>query len=49
MNNNLTDVTTKDLVNELRKREGVDTSIVAPYAELTVKAEGPAVVMVIID
>lgn len=40
---------TKDLVEELRRREGVEASTLAPNVEATVKASGPAIVLVIID
>ena len=43
------DAKTCELVAELAKREGVEVSKVAPYAELAVKAEGPAIVLVVTD
>lgn len=45
----LSTVTTKDLVNELEKRRGVDTTIAEPYQDVTVKVNGPAIVLVVID
>ena len=40
---------TCDLVDELRKREGVETHIAVPYQDVTVSVNGPAVVLVVID
>lgn len=40
---------TCDLVDELRKREGVETHIAEPYQDVTVSVNGPAVVLVVID
>lgn len=37
------------LVNELSRREGVETSTLAPYTEATIKVSGPAKVLVVID
>lgn len=37
------------LVDELRKREGVETHIAEPYQDVTVPVNGPAVVLVVID
>ena len=37
------------LVDELRKREGVETHIAEPYQDMTVLVNGPAVVLVVID
>lgn len=37
------------LVDELRKREGVETHIAEPYQDMTVPVNGPAVVLVVID
>lgn len=45
----LKDVATCDLVAELKQREGVDTHIADPYQDITVTANGPAVVLVVID
>lgn len=41
--------TTKDLVEELMTREGVETKIVDPYVTETIIAEGPAIVFIVID
>ena len=40
---------TCDLVDELRKRDGVETHIAEPYQDVTVSVNGPAVVLVVID
>lgn len=45
----LTNIKTCDLVKELRKREGVETKIAEPYEDMTVKVNGPAIVLVVID
>ena len=37
------------LVDELKRREGVESVSLSPYAEATVPAEGPAVVLVVTD
>ena len=41
--------TTEQLVNELKKREGVETKIVEPYQDIELSVNGPAVVLVIKD
>ena len=45
----LSEFKTFDLVDELRKREGVETHIAEPYQDVTVSVNGPAVVLVVID
>lgn len=45
----ITKATTAALVEELKKREGVETHIAEPYADLEVKVNGPAIVLVVID
>ena len=42
-------IPTKFLVDELIKREGVETTIAEPYKDIEVKANGPAIVLVVID
>ena len=42
-------VSTKQLVAELKRREGVETIIAEPYQSIESKIEGPAIVMVIND
>ena len=41
----LSEFKTCDLVDELRKREGVETHIAEPYQDVTVSVNGPAVVI----
>jgi hypothetical protein len=45
----LKDFTTKELVEELTKREGVDKTTAAPYEEKIIEVSGPAVVLTVID
>lgn len=40
---------TCELVEELKKREGVETHIARPCEDMTVKANGPATVLVVTD
>lgn len=49
MNDYLQKVPTKDLVEELQKREGVETTTVEPYQDKTVSVNGPAIVLVVTD
>lgn len=42
-------LSTKELVEELKRREGVTATIAEPYEEKIVKIYGPAVALVIID
>ena len=46
---NLENVPTANLVTELRKRDGVETTIVEPYQDLAVSVNGPALVLVVTD
>ena len=45
----LKNVSTKELIDELRNREGVETTIAEPYEDVTVSTNGPAIVLVVID
>jgi hypothetical protein len=45
----LSNIKTCDLVNELKTREGVETTIAEPYEDKTVNVNGPAIVLAIID
>ena len=45
----LNQISTSCLVEELKKREGVETKVVEPYKNQTIKINGPAVVLVVID
>lgn len=41
--------TTKELVEELMTREGVEQKTVEPYEDYKVSVNGPAIVLVVID
>ena len=45
----LKDIQTCDLVEELKKREGVEVKIAEPHKDMSVSVNGPAVVLIIID
>lgn len=45
----LDNVSTKDLVEELRRREGVEATIAEPYEDVEIKVNGPAIVLVVTD
>ena len=45
----LKDVKTCELVEELKKREGVEVKIAEPYKDMSVSVNGPAVVLVVVD
>lgn len=47
--NELNKLTTKELVEELRRREGVKAIIVDPHTEKEIIVEGPAIILEIID
>ena len=40
---------TANLITELRKREGVETTVVEPYQDVAVSVNGPALVLVVTD
>ena len=44
----LSKISTKRLVDELRNREGVYTQIAGPYEPMTIDIDGPAIVLVVI-
>lgn len=46
---NLKDYPTRELVEELKTREGVEVTIAEPYQDVDVKVNGPAIVLVVID
>ena len=46
---NLQNVPTKFLVEELMQREGIETKIVPPYEPLNLADAGPCVVLVVRD
>lgn len=43
------DFKTCELVEELKKREAVETHMAEPYEDLTVTVNGPAIVLVVTD
>ena len=45
----LKDVKTCELVEELKKREGVEVKIAEPHKDMSVSVNGPAVVFVVVD
>lgn len=45
----LSNIPTCELVWELERREGVSTCVVDPYEDKTVSANGPAIILTIID
>lgn len=45
----LTDVSTKELVEELKRRSGTKTIIAEPHKDIEIKVNGPAIVLVVID
>lgn len=49
MSYSLAEISTKDLVEELKKREGVEATIVEPYRDDEVVVNGPSVVLVVTD
>ena len=42
-------VSTRDLVEELRQHEGVETTIAEPHKDTEIKVNGPAIVLVVVD
>lgn len=48
-NMELKEYSTRELVEELEKREGVKAHLAEPYRDLTVNVNGPALVLVVID
>lgn len=45
----LSDISTRELVDELRRRTGVEVSTLAPNVDASVEVSGPAIVLVVID
>ena len=45
----LKDVKTCELVEELKKREGVEVKIAEPHKHMAESVNGPAVVLVVVD
>lgn len=46
---NIKEFSTKELVDELKEREGVNTITAEPYEKNIVDLEGPVVVLVVTD
>ena len=42
-------IETKELVNELRNREGVEIKIIDPYENYVLEVSGPMIVIKVID
>lgn len=49
MSKRIDQITTKELVEELLKREGVEYKKVEPYADATISTNGPAILIKVID
>lgn len=45
----LANISTKELVEELKKREGVEIRYAEPYQNEEIKVYGPAIVLIVID
>ena len=45
----LSDYSTSELVNELKKRQGVEATIAEPYQDVKIGLNGPAVVLIVKD
>ena len=45
----LKDIQTCELVEELKKREGVEVKIAEPHKDMSVSVNGPAVVLIVVD
>lgn len=45
----LKDIKTCELVEELKKREGVEVKIAEPHKDMSVSVNGPAVVLIVVD
>ncbi|NLO52094.1 MAG: BC1881 family protein [Bacteroidales bacterium] len=46
---NLESFSTKELVEALKSREGVEVTIAEPYQDVEIKVNGPAIVLTVID
>lgn len=40
---------TQELVNELKKRKGVETEYTEPHQDKTITVNGPAIILVVTD
>lgn len=45
----LSQIPTKDLVDELRRRDGVKTTVAQPYEDGEARVNGPAIILVATD
>lgn len=45
----LKDIKTSELVDELSRREGVETEVAEPYQDKTISVNGPAVILTVTD
>ena len=45
----LKSIPTKELVEELKKREGVKAEYAEPYQDKSLSINGPAVILIIVD
>lgn len=45
----LKDIKTCELIEELKKREGVEVKIAEPHKDMSVSVNGPAVVLIVVD
>ncbi len=45
----LKNIPTKELVDELQQREGVNATIAEPHQDITIQVNGPAIVLTVTD
>ena len=45
----LKNIKTCELVEELKKREGVEVKIAEPHKDMALSVNGPAVVLIVVD
>ena len=45
----LKNIKTCELVEELKKREGIEVKIAEPHKDMAVSVNGPAVVLIVVD
>lgn len=45
----ISEIETRELVEELKKRSGVNIEVIEPYTEKIITVEGPMIVLKIID
>ena len=45
----LKSIPTKELVEELKKREGVNAEYAEPYQDKVISINGPAMILIVID